>query len=59
MACAIWLSGSWRSLSPASSTARGIPYTTQLASLSVNTSPPCALIHAAPSRPLLYPVHFE
>ena len=41
------------SLSPASTTERGMPYTTQVSSASVRIQPPCALIHAAPSRPSL------
>ena len=39
------------SLSPASTTERGIPYTTQLSSDSVRMRPPAALIQADPSRP--------
>src|SRR6185436_5027056 len=39
------------SLKPASTTARGIPYTTHVSSDSVKTEPPRALIHAAPWRP--------
>ena len=39
------------SLSPASTTDRGIPYTMHVSSASVSTAPPRALIQAAPSRP--------
>ena len=44
-------SGTLLSLNPASTTTHGIPYTTQLLSASVKTSPPFALIQAAPCFP--------
>ena len=51
-------SGTASSLSPASTTDRGIPYTTHVSSASVSTAPPRALIHAAPSRPsVAHPRH--
>src|SRR6185436_7496347 len=51
MASAIWSSLTSASLRPASTIDRGMPYTTQLASDSVSTVPPLALIQAEPSRP--------
>ena len=51
IATAIRSRGTLASLNPASITERGIPYTTHVASASVSTVPPRALIQAAPSRP--------
>ena len=51
MAAVIRSSGTASSLSPASTTERGIPYTTHVSSASVRIAPPRALIQAAPSRP--------
>ena len=51
MAAAISPMGIRRSVRPASASARGIPYTTQVDSASARTVPPWALMALAPSSP--------